>query len=649
MGGTEVLLRGRGFVEGLEVRFGERLVDPLDMELVDDNRVALVTPAGEPGPVDVTVALPDGRQTVLGDGFTYDDWYLDPASGSVAGGTLVRLLGSGVGFQPETTVTFDGAPATDLVWISSEEMTCRTPPGSAGGADVVVESAGETLALIDGFTYFETADPANGGLGGGPIEGTIDVTVLDGMTRMPLANSFVILGSDPETPHQGATDAAGRITFSDTDLLGPQTITAGHAPIEVWDGDELLGMMTFESTTIVAFDARAVTILLEPIPPPSVGPPPTGRRGGYIEGELLFEHRGEFGPYEWDLVPEPRDDSEVEGGEEVKVAFVYTSSRGNWTTVPSPNPSGTVLNTPEYMGPNGYRFNVYSASGTVAVWAMGGLGVQTNPGESPPRIVDFVPYVMGVARGVVVSSDETTSNVFVYMTRQMHRDLSVVLADPPLADEVGRPNVYRVDLYLDLGAEGRIIQPTSTVRSFNPFTPFEFPGWIDLNGNLSGASYAVVAGAWTTYGGSDDEQNPWSVVYRGDITDPGEEIVMEGFLGIPQALTPEPGGIVEGGRMEWEATGVTPDFSIATLTIPGGVVPIPYWLIVLRGGETSYDLPNLPVLMPEMPGHPESDLNWQVWSFSVDGFDYDTWSYRYLYSRYWSAYAADSWYIRLAE
>jgi len=71
-GGAEVLLRGRGFVEDAEVRFGERLVDPVDVTFLDDNRVRVVTPPGEPGTVDVTMSFPGGELLTLAEGYTYD-------------------------------------------------------------------------------------------------------------------------------------------------------------------------------------------------------------------------------------------------------------------------------------------------------------------------------------------------------------------------------------------------------------------------------------------------------------------------------------------------------------------------------------------------------------------------------------------------
>jgi hypothetical protein len=256
---------------------------------------------------------------------------------------------------------------------------------------------------------------------------------------------------------------------------------------------------------------------------------------------------------------------------------------------------------------------------------------------------------MGVTRGIVVGPDETVTGVQVLMTRQMSRNLSIDLENAPLADESGTPNLYLVDVYLDLGAEGLISRPETQIRTSTPFGAFSVPGWVDLTGNLDGASYTVVAGAWTIWGSVEEEQNPWSVVYRTGVTDVDEPIVIDEFLAIPRARDPEPGGVVAGNHMEWEAIGgTTPSFSVATIEIPTAIAPVPYWTIVLRGGVTSYDLPDL-VSIAGMPDPTRSDVTWSVWSFTVPGLDFDTWSYRYLVSRYWSAYAVDIWYVRLRE
>src|SRR5262245_6289445 len=49
-GGTETLLRGRGFTEGMTVLVGGRMVDPVDLEFIDERRAIIHTPPGDPGP-----------------------------------------------------------------------------------------------------------------------------------------------------------------------------------------------------------------------------------------------------------------------------------------------------------------------------------------------------------------------------------------------------------------------------------------------------------------------------------------------------------------------------------------------------------------------------------------------------------------------
>lgn len=68
-GGTSVTVSGTGFQEGAEVNFGA--APCRDVIVVDDTEIDCITPAGPPGPVDVSVINPDKEQAVLPDGFTY--------------------------------------------------------------------------------------------------------------------------------------------------------------------------------------------------------------------------------------------------------------------------------------------------------------------------------------------------------------------------------------------------------------------------------------------------------------------------------------------------------------------------------------------------------------------------------------------------
>ena len=74
-----------------------------------------------------------------------------PTSGSAAGGTLLTIEGTGL--AGTTSVLVGGVPAVDLVILDDSTITCRTPAGSAGTADVTISSAGGSDTAASAFTY----------------------------------------------------------------------------------------------------------------------------------------------------------------------------------------------------------------------------------------------------------------------------------------------------------------------------------------------------------------------------------------------------------------------------------------------------------------------------------------------------------------
>ncbi|HQA29697.1 MAG TPA: IPT/TIG domain-containing protein, partial [Brevefilum fermentans] len=75
-----------------------------------------------------------------------------PNKGPVAGGTTVTITGSN--FQAGSEVTFGGAPATNVILNSSNQITCSTPPHFPSAVDVRVTNAtGGFGVLLNGFTY----------------------------------------------------------------------------------------------------------------------------------------------------------------------------------------------------------------------------------------------------------------------------------------------------------------------------------------------------------------------------------------------------------------------------------------------------------------------------------------------------------------
>ena len=156
-GGTEVTLTGENFVDGAQVTFNDTVCATTS---VASTEIVCVTPAGDVGPVDVTVTNPDDQSDTLVDGFTYEAEKdpapeldsLTPNSGPESGGTEVTLAGEN--FIDGAQVTFNGADCSQISVESSTEITCLTPPGESGPVDVTVTNPDDQSdTLSAGFLY----------------------------------------------------------------------------------------------------------------------------------------------------------------------------------------------------------------------------------------------------------------------------------------------------------------------------------------------------------------------------------------------------------------------------------------------------------------------------------------------------------------
>jgi alpha-tubulin suppressor-like RCC1 family protein len=101
---------------------------------------------------------------------------LSATSGPAAGGTTVRILGTG--FTPASEVSFGGAPAAAVTYLSPNALSALSPAGS-GRADVVVSNGGVASETSAADTFFFGGAPAVTGLSvaGGPTGGGTTVTV----------------------------------------------------------------------------------------------------------------------------------------------------------------------------------------------------------------------------------------------------------------------------------------------------------------------------------------------------------------------------------------------------------------------------------------------------------------------------------------
>src|SRR5690625_130705 len=91
---------------------------------------------------------------------------VDPATGSVDGGTNLSLTGAGLSaFNAGNgdTITVGGSAATNITVVSDTEITFDTPPGTGGSVNIVVTIGGESVTLSGGFAYQAAVIQATGG------------------------------------------------------------------------------------------------------------------------------------------------------------------------------------------------------------------------------------------------------------------------------------------------------------------------------------------------------------------------------------------------------------------------------------------------------------------------------------------------------
>jgi hypothetical protein len=188
-GGTTITVSGSGFVSGSSTVTVGGL--PCGTVVVANAAsLTCVTPAGTAGTTTVMVTTPGGGSNA--GVFTYDAVptlaSVDPALGPLAGGTTISAYGTDF-IAGSTTVTVGGLPCASVTVAAPTVVTCVTPAGAAGAANVVVTTPGGPSNAA-AFTYVA-----------GPTLAT--VTPPDGLssggTTITLAGSGFIAGSTTVT------------------------------------------------------------------------------------------------------------------------------------------------------------------------------------------------------------------------------------------------------------------------------------------------------------------------------------------------------------------------------------------------------------------------------------------------------------------
>lgn len=156
-GGTSVTVSGTGFTPSTTLTIGG--IAATSVTIVNSTTLTAVTPAYVSGSLvkDVVVNNGVGSASLVG-GFTYQPVAptiagISPNTGSMAGGTLISVTGTG--FVPSTTVTVGGVAATSVTISNATTLTAVVPAYVSGSlnADVGVNNGAGSATLVGGFTY----------------------------------------------------------------------------------------------------------------------------------------------------------------------------------------------------------------------------------------------------------------------------------------------------------------------------------------------------------------------------------------------------------------------------------------------------------------------------------------------------------------
>jgi hypothetical protein len=608
-GGTRTTIAGRGFSSAVEVWIGGTALDPSEVFASSPTRIAVVTPPGSPGPADVRVHDPATAQDrTLVAGFFFDSFSVVPTGGATSGGTLIALQGSGTDWTPSSTVTVGGQPCTSVEVTDGTHLACLTPPGAAGTQDVTVTNDDGSLDQArDAFTYTDSPDGYRGGLFGGALAGHMTVLAFDAFTGAAIPGAQAIAGANLATAVVGTTDASGAVLLTAPSLTGQSTVT--------------IAAKCHQPTTFVDVPVDTVTAYLNPVLDLScAGDPPSSANGavaqeGAIVGELVWQGGIEFNRGAWSNVPAPL-------GNEREAAYVWVAGGSPFSGFYLPPASSAT--TPMSDGQLGYAYTLASLGGNQTVYALAGIEDRT---VTPPT---FVPYAMGLARGVFVAPGQQTTGVDIPMTTVFDHALAVTMQPPP--SSLDGPDRLESILAVDLGTSLFAILPQGTITNLLPVSaPIMFSGIPGLDGTLAGAAYNLTGAAVTGPNGN----LPISVVDGIETTDGNDPISVGGFLPIP-TLTQPSTGAWSGTHVTLEA-GVPVDLAVLTVSSADGLVA---WTIVTPGSDLSFDLPDLSqVAGVGVLQH--GALQTTVAVARIDAFDYGMLRYGQLSGGSWSAYAED--------
>ena len=234
-GGTEVVIKGSGFIAGSSVTIGVKVTS---LTIVSENELkAKTAPEATAGKYEVIVVDKRGASSG-GPSFTYVAppavSSIAPAEGSTEGGTSVTVKGTSFSKAVTMTVKIGGAEATGVSVVSATELTAKTPAGSVGKAAVVVSDEFGTSGSATQFAYFAPPTVTKVEPSAGPTTGGTSVKVkgtgfVKGATvTIGAAATSVEVKTETEILAKTAAGSAGEDEVKVTDVGGTGKSASGE-------------------------------------------------------------------------------------------------------------------------------------------------------------------------------------------------------------------------------------------------------------------------------------------------------------------------------------------------------------------------------------------------------------------------------------
>ncbi len=250
-GGTAITIRGTDFVGVTSVIFDANPSRTLaDLVVLDDQTITGTVPALPKGDHQIGVRAVGGTGQ-LGNAFRAiappSISSIDPATGSIAGGTAITI--SGHDFIAGSQVTIDGLPLSSVVVDPERTITGVTPALPAGPHDVVVTHPYGQATLPGGFITgtsptVTSIDPASGPRTGGTIVtvrgsgfgsgAALEVTIgTVALTGVVVTSDTEVSGTTADLIGAGAHDVTVTTPFGQAILPGAFTATGSSGAVRL--------------------------------------------------------------------------------------------------------------------------------------------------------------------------------------------------------------------------------------------------------------------------------------------------------------------------------------------------------------------------------------------------------------------------------